>query len=307
MTFVTLPISTEEGASPPGLAGGAAALMGRLNGFLQPRRLRRYQSDLFDRGQFAIRDPRDGAERLCDGTICSADKAFAWRFPSEWGELWLTSAGPTHGYEIESVFDPATGRLFLLADRDPRLAHNFARHIQAAGSLPPGSGQAAWLLVGHANFAHFLWNEASALLELETRTTSGIAGVLLSYEPVLPFATLFDWPAAVMRRPVIPGALHGHALGFHVAPIFAVGATRISLAALRTGGDALPRRIPAAAGDASRRDSDLAQPAADVSSPGQSDRDLRGLPACPARLRAPGRDSVRRLFPAAGYRRSRPL
>jgi hypothetical protein len=237
MAFATHLQKTEaelEGLERPqaiDLTAQAAPLLAGLNRFLHPRRLRQYQSAIFDRGHFVIRDPRDGQERICDGTLFAPMKAFAWRFPAPAGDLWLISSGPDRGYEIDGVYDPARRCLALPSGHDSAVAIFLVRHIRAVADAPCGKGQRAKLVLGHPNFAHFLWNEMPALLELESRTASGIAGILLAHEPILPFEKLFDWALAPLVSPITREASHGHRARFHAGALFAAGSTRINLAA----------------------------------------------------------------------------
>jgi hypothetical protein len=237
MAFATQLLKTEaelEGLDRPeaiDLTARATPLLAELNRFLHPRRLRQYQSAIFDRGYFVIRDPRDGQERVCDGTLFAPMKAFAWRFPAPTGDFWLISSGPDRGYEIDGVYDPVRRCLSLPSDHDSTVAIYLVRHIRAVAGAPHGKGQRARLVLGHPNFAHFLWNEVPALLELESRTASGIAGILLAHEPILPFEKLFDWALAPLVSPITREASHGHRARFHAGALFAAGSTRINLAA----------------------------------------------------------------------------
>jgi hypothetical protein len=257
MAFATQLLRTEaelEGLDRPeavDLTTLATPLLAELNRFLHPRRLRQYQSAIFDRGDFVIRDPRDGQERVCDGTLFAPMKAFAWRFPAPNGDLWLISSGPDRGYEIDGVYEPARRCLSLPLGHDSAVAIYLVRHIRAAAGAPRGKGEKARLILGHTNFAHFLWNEMPALMELETRTASGIAGILLAHEPILPFRKLFDWASVSRISPISREALHGHRARLHDGTLFAAGSTRISLAArervtqrCRNAGGAVPAPEP---------------------------------------------------------------
>ncbi len=145
------------------------ALFDRLNAFTRGRQLRRYQRDIWLSGRFTIELPGNREPRQADGTLLAEVKAYAWRFPGAEGPLWLTSTGPNLGYAISAIINPKDKTIILAPEGDVEITALFARAITGNPSIA-GNPSEAILLAGHENFAHFIWNELPALLELDAAT-----------------------------------------------------------------------------------------------------------------------------------------
>jgi hypothetical protein len=200
------------------------AVFGQLNAFTAGRRLRRYQLDIWQTGRFAITTP-EGHAHTCDATLYAPVKAFAWRFNGPTGSFWLSSGGPTQAYEINAIHGP--GPLLQLApDADLGTALIFARYL-AANPPPEAPAQPCRLIAGHENFAHFMWNELPALLELEAEPC-GITSVIASFEPILALTQMLRLPAGVAIQPMAVSHAWAHPVSAHPGVLFAAGANLVT-------------------------------------------------------------------------------
>ena len=177
------------------------ALFDRLNAFTRGRQLRRYQRDIWLSGRFTIELPGNREPRQADGTLLAEVKAYAWRFPGAEGPLWLTSTGPNLGYAISAIINPKDKTIILAPEGDVEITALFARAITGIPSIA-GNPSEAILLAGHENFAHFIWNELPALLELESLDAK-ISAVHTTFEPILPLGRLTRLPSSLTPRPSI--------------------------------------------------------------------------------------------------------
>jgi hypothetical protein len=195
-----------------------------LNGFVEHRHLRRYQRDIYISGAFTMEDALSGQKIACDTTLLAPHKTFAWRFRFPTREFWLTSSGPNHGYAISAIVNPQSGLIVLAPGADAGIATGFGNYIMA-NEIARTEQNATALLAGHQNFAHFIWNEMPALLELEAYEPA-LLSVFTSYEPILPLAELINWPAGVpVRHMAVPDGISEHA-----GVLFAAGSTLVTAA-----------------------------------------------------------------------------
>lgn len=202
-----------------------SVLFEHLNAYTAERQLRRYQSDIWREGSFSIRASGNVALH-CDLTLFAPVKAYAWRFCGGGRIFWLASSGPNMGYAINALIDPDTRQMALAPDADLDIALAFARYI-LAGALPGGATEPCYLLAGHQNFAHFIWNEMSGLLELEGQA-SAISGVLVSYEPIAPLTELIAFPPGIEVRQIAVSREFGAPVSAHAGVLFSVGAEFVS-------------------------------------------------------------------------------
>lgn len=216
-----------DAAAPPGLR----ARIECLNAFVAPERLRRYQADLLRTGRFEWPDPASGVAMPCSGTLYFGVKAFAWRFASEAGPLWVMTGDPTHGFELAGLLLP-DGPLLRFDQYDDRSSADARRQAIAdvEGNFAGPAISSALpvrLVVGHENFAHFMWNELPALIEAEPAGQPA-AETWGTWEPIAPVERLIHWGPV---HHTSANALLAAPGGFHSAVLFAAGATRMSLAA----------------------------------------------------------------------------
>jgi hypothetical protein len=195
-----------------------------LNGFVAGRQLRRYQRDIYISGAFVLDDLASGQKIAGDTTLLAPHKTFAWRFRFPTREFWLTSSGPNHGYAISAIVNPQSGLIVLAPGADPEIAVGFGNFV-AAHDIAEQEQKVTALLAGHQNFAHFIWNEMPALLELESYEPA-LLSVFTSYEPILPLSQMIRWPAGVpVRHMALPDRITPHA-----GILFAAGSSLVTAA-----------------------------------------------------------------------------
>ncbi|MFV0277710.1 MAG: hypothetical protein ACK5HY_11060 [Parahaliea sp.] len=209
-----------------------------LNTFLATRALRCYQREILTTGQLTLPSPWTGREVSVDGCFVAnisplgfGNIVIAYRLPCE-RTLWLFCGVVCEGFPLHALWCPATDE--TLWDMLPGEFASYAPLRQAlreiAASLPAAGGAAVTeqpgLLLGHPNFAHFIWNELPGLFALCSMQTAppADAEILLLCEPL----------AALEEVPVVAGMpvsrVHALAplLGWHARLLCRVGATRIS-------------------------------------------------------------------------------
>lgn len=211
------------------------------NEFESHRRLRRYQKKLMTTGQFDFPNPFGHGVLKCTGTIYFGIKAFAWLFDSSMGPIWLTSGDPSTAYEISGLFflkdslffDFATNlcsispdeQIEAIADVNDNLAF-----LSGATKQPANQGQIeleAMLVIGHENFAHFMWNELPAIIEAESETECR-ASIYATWEPITPLHKLTKLTTEGRYCKVSADSLMENR-GFSSRILFALGSTKMSL------------------------------------------------------------------------------
>jgi hypothetical protein len=191
-----------------------------LNAFIFPLSLRRYQRDIWQTGSFTI-EPPGFAQLTCDFTVFHGSKTYAWRFGDH---LWLTSDGVSSSFKIVCLYDLTSDILYVA----PRASHAHAqfllseRHRAVSGTAPP------ILIAGHQNFAHFIWNELPALMQLET-IPGAVTRIDTTYEPVLPLSTLIRLPPSLRMTQLKQGSLR-YPLHEYPGVLFSAGAVHVTQA-----------------------------------------------------------------------------
>jgi hypothetical protein len=203
------------------------ALLEALNQFDYPRCLRQYQREIWSSGQFSIKDQRSGAGLVCDATLYLQNKTFAWRFPTPRGAVWLISSGISSGYSIDALYESVSNTVYLAPDGNEALTTMMAPYLEK--NLAPFGPVRTHLVAGHANFAHFIWNELPALLALEGQP-SRIDAVWAMFEPILPLRQLVQFPADVALRQINPAYLGYPHASLHTGVLFSVGSTLVTKA-----------------------------------------------------------------------------
>jgi hypothetical protein len=188
-----------------------------LNKFVAPYRLRKYQFDLLENGEFEIISPFSGAvvrtnhSRVANGRI-------AYRLPGG-AEAWLLSGSFARQHELSYlVTREGVHTAIEIADQEPN--SYYARELRSfradtarfwkeisrkqgwggGSKKSPKSQDVAdreghiTMALGHANFAHHLWNELSGLEEwLHSATNERLEKltVLPLSEPLGPLEKIF--------------------------------------------------------------------------------------------------------------------
>jgi hypothetical protein len=151
--------------------------------------VRGYLLELLARNSFTIRSPFTGRELRSGGSLLLVDKSVLFSFPDE-PEVMLGIGDISMGYPIGALV--LTGPALLLPVSDS--VWGFAeRHLPWAASairdtgwrVAPSHGPLC-LVVGDTNFAHYAWNQLSALDDLPLAEIHHDVRVVATQQPLGP-------------------------------------------------------------------------------------------------------------------------
>lgn len=166
---------------------------------------RHYQREVATIGRFPLAAPIDpGRHRYAGCLYFAINKSIAYAFAGPAGRAWLITGGASHGYRIVAAFYEASRMLFLLeppgnrvgAFEDGQVKRILGTSSQAFRD-PEAPPAAPVLVSGFGNFAHYLWNELPALLELLRGRALALREAVVVAEPFGPFERLVGWPDGV--------------------------------------------------------------------------------------------------------------
>jgi hypothetical protein len=181
------------------------------NDFLEPMVLRRYQSEILNRGEFRVVSPfsSDLVACECSVVVFRGQTAYFFRGPNPFWLL-VQHGSISYGYPLAEVVLELEGeaqRIHLWRKSHPRAVITMTEidHLLAISNeaIDRSERQRAALIVGHENFAHHIWNELSALdLWLATASEEVVARtpLLVTSEPLGPLHRLFPRLAAMRGR-----------------------------------------------------------------------------------------------------------
>ncbi len=213
----------------------AMALLEYLNGFVGDRLMRRYQADILNTGAIWFGDLFGPVAPVFSGCLYYAPpKAFTYRFVINGSGYWLITGLAAQAYPIIAVYDEA--REVLLYDGSDtsdglrgflgREVHDI-RAVASGGTATEIIQPRVVLVSGFGNYAHFMWNELPAMLELERWPMTKIDEIIAVFEPFGSFSQVIRWPAAPPVRMLSDPAL-GADGRFHEALLFTPGSTIVS-------------------------------------------------------------------------------
>jgi hypothetical protein len=199
------------------------------NEFLHPGALRRYQSELLNRGEFSVTSPHTGKRVTTRASAYGMPGQMAYCFRDRTNFWLLTPASKFKlGHPLtEAITEQGMRRHYLFAPTKPASAVNPEQLAQlrktSARHEFRGDGTAT-LVIGHENFAHHLWNELPALEAWLARASDdAVAG--LSVVPVAqPFGPLPDiFPRLAAASFQAPSGRK-----FEIPLLVRVGSTRVT-------------------------------------------------------------------------------
>lgn len=211
------------------------ALLAYLNAFVADRRLRRYQADILRTGTIGFGDLFGAHGPVFSGCLYYAPpKAFAYRFVIDGMGYWLITDLATQGYPIVAVYDEAsTALLYDGADPTADLKGFLGRQVRDIQAVASGGAARAVpeprvvLVSGFANYAHHMWNELPALLDIERWPSTKIDEIAVVYEPFGPFEQTVRWPDAPPIRRTSDAELGGDGQ-FREALLFTPGSSVVT-------------------------------------------------------------------------------
>jgi hypothetical protein len=202
-----------------------------LNRYVNSQRLLQYQLNIFETGRFDVLDITSDDIVSCSGTFQPEFKRFAYRFAGRSGVFWLIAAEISQAYEIDAVFLEQERTVYLRKSDDPSIEPIVAALVRYLDSnnveLPPTPASAR-LVVGHPNFAHFIWNEMPALLDLEEREDGQVPHIAVTYEPILPFEKLIRWNSASIRVKTQVSEVLRQPAGYEPSVLFSLGSRLVT-------------------------------------------------------------------------------
>ncbi len=182
-----------------------------LNAFVLPSVLRKYQSEILDRGEFTVVSPASGESQVVTQSV-SVDKSVAYLIDGR-ERCWVVAGATGKGFPLHTfVSESVAPHVFPFLDLDikPRSPNAFrSSHVEALLRGPVRPLETAGrvrLQIGHVNFAHHVWNELSALdAWLRTASPERFANLTIetTAEPLGPLRQIF--PALRDARFVRPG------------------------------------------------------------------------------------------------------
>lgn len=231
------------------MAADLRALLRELNAFEFDRRVRAYQHQLYTDGRLALDESCLAGYRAI-GSARVLHTAIAICLTNGTDRVWLASTSHGHAHDLGFVYVGALATFFVSDRHDDgeaqelrRLVLGFEAELDEGrhGSWQTIGEAAPLLLIGHNNFAHFIWNELPALCELEKLSpASNLTAAVLSE----PFGDLhFKFPSSE------PLPTHQFAEGvvcfYGSAKVVTAEARQRTVDACRmTGSDQLDPRIP---------------------------------------------------------------
>ncbi|GBR00969.1 hypothetical protein [Acetobacter oeni] len=133
--------------------------------------LRWFQRDIASDGSFLIPSPYTGEMIRSGDSIVTAQRKVFFRFPSE-PRVLLAQANLGRGYPIVALVLLDLGFVLQLEERiwgiQVEDVLRYLEVVRAKNLETPQPARAIQLLTGDENFAHHLWNQLGALLELAT-------------------------------------------------------------------------------------------------------------------------------------------
>jgi len=202
-----------------------------LNQYQQRLRLRKYQLEILRSSELTIH--LHGLTVRCSGTQYVAPKGYAYRFPAGARTIWLISPGFGWGYELEVVFVEETLTVYHTRPRLEEFRINqilkAAEHI---AKIPDCEQRRTRLVVGHTNFAHFWYNELSAILEVEQELDKANK-IEVIHENFVVIEQLIDFPkgAAIIKGNAGPNGLLENGSYYAGDLVFSLGAEVFTFAA----------------------------------------------------------------------------
>jgi hypothetical protein len=200
-----------------------------LDQYVFDRRLRTYQAELARGRPLVFPDPWTGLPVECCGTVLNAAKSFSYRFLGSDGEFWLLTADISSGYSLAGLYLEQE-RVFIRLS-DLLSEQSIERHVDAIERSirpEPVASRANRMVLGHPNFAHFVWNELAAAIALEGCEVA-VGRVTTVHEPILPLNLLVDWLKGEPPEVLSTSELHVNELYCHDAVLFAPGSQLIDI------------------------------------------------------------------------------
>ncbi|WP_031231061.1 tetratricopeptide repeat protein [Asticcacaulis sp. YBE204] len=196
---VVLPPKTES-ASASAFERRVGKVFRQFNAWVGDRTLRQYQADLFTSGGIS----RFGTflhDYALKGSMAFGHSSTAYAFCKSDDIVWAMTSGHGSGNSIDALYFTAT-RLLVVTNEAYLgfFESNLSFFDQVSITDIQGStADAPILLIGHNNYAHFMWNELPGLLLLKTLNPIPTLKQALLYEPYGPQEWLFG--TALKERP----------------------------------------------------------------------------------------------------------
>lgn len=170
---------------PPPYLPAAMKRLAALNTFASDRALRRFQLSLFENGSFAFLCPFTGRTVLPDAHYLMPGAGVQYRFGGPQPFI-LTAGSLKDGFPLLAIVTRET--VHWACDGGPRdLVDHAQSLLQGPPPMPVDPTRAPQVHLGNPNFAHVIWNEFPALLEL------------LRYKSRARFRIAFD-PLGILQR-----------------------------------------------------------------------------------------------------------
>ena len=175
----------------------------RLNEFVRPGALRRFQQDILLSHGFTFRGTRVMASCFLQEEEVNREPEVGYRFILPDGPLWLVTQNVSRGSGLGIGFRPLSGDCFPVGDgkdlAGTEVLGRVAEKLDGVEARMPGHDgsppTSTLVLVGHANFAHVIWNQLPGLLAARLGPPPE---VFSSYEPLGPIEQLV--PYLELRR-----------------------------------------------------------------------------------------------------------
>ncbi|MEM6323957.1 MAG: hypothetical protein AAF748_09750 [Pseudomonadota bacterium] len=199
--------------------------LGALNNWCGDQALRRYQKDLLTHGSLTVRAPDTGQRHSATAHYAAPLEGCLYWFSADTpfavatGSLHLGNP-ITHLITATGIHGVAGPKASPLADRAQKLLHTGTEPDQA---ITPSAQPIA--LLGHPNFAHYVWNEFPALWHLNTAAPA--AQIRMLYDPL---GVTGAWCSQAGLTYQAMDNLAA-ARGWQAAPTCMIGATRCGAAA----------------------------------------------------------------------------
>jgi hypothetical protein len=211
LTVFSLKTATGRAALGPRLAGQMQALFEDLNRFEADRLLRSYQRRIYVSGRFEVDLSSLGGTFSFAGTVyLGVPKAYAWAFRGDRFTAWLVSRGIAGGFDITDIYIPDYKLVVSLHESPDGVSGTLSTVVaqidQVAATSGHGNSRRVLLLVGHANYAHCIWNEYPALIELERYEMADAVKSVILCEQFAPIGRLFPRHAAAGALAELPVA-----------------------------------------------------------------------------------------------------
>ena len=169
LIIIDEPVFETQDNSAFGTIVNVTHLLSCLNQYCSENILRSYQKELFETGTLSFA-----------GTFMSTGKLLGSAVHGNLGTgicvelngeaVWLLSSLHSNGHKISTLVMPTRACVWSLSRDEFAPMSNFINQILDGSILVEGADQTdigiSCLLIGHQNYAHFLWNEISALIEL---------------------------------------------------------------------------------------------------------------------------------------------